>query len=118
MVSTASPHQAATGSTWTALSEPDDDPLRELEAQMRVLAGKGSSEDERAAAQDALLTALGGGYEPEVRLALVRGLAAHVDASLHSLLARHLEDIEEEARAFDDEVLRQRAETLRKQLEP
>jgi hypothetical protein len=118
---TNSPTQAGTASTRTVASAPEterhDDGVQELESQLRILAGAASSEDERAAAQDALLTALGGGYEPEVRLALVRGLSSHVDVSLYSLLERHLEDIEEEARAFGDEELRLRARELRERLE-
>ena len=67
---------------------------------------------------DALLTALGGGYEPEVRIEIVKRLLDKVDDSLHSLLAKHVRDIRDEARDFDKEELEKAAEKLLEQLEP
>ncbi len=59
-----------------------------------------------------------GGYDPEVRLEIVRGLLGNVDPMLHSLLARHLENIRDEARDFDKEALAEAAERLLRSLEP
>jgi hypothetical protein len=67
---------------------------------------------------DELLTDLGGGYEPDARLEMVLQLIERVDESLHSLLIAHLFDIADEARAFGEEDLAERAEQLVERLEP
>ena len=78
--------------------------------------------EEPVAADDAytdeLLTALGGGYEPEARLEMVLELVDRVDESLYSLLVEHLLDIADEARAFGEEGLARKAEQVIKRLEP
>jgi hypothetical protein len=67
---------------------------------------------------DGLLTALGGGYEPEERLDMVVQLMERVDQDLHSLLVAHLLDIADEARALGEDRLANRAEQLIRKLEP
>ncbi|MBI4240623.1 MAG: hypothetical protein HY613_02805, partial [Candidatus Rokubacteria bacterium] len=58
-----------------------------------------------------------GGYEPEVRLRIVRGLLGKVDVSLNSLLAKHLEDIRDEALELGKEELLKEVKRLLKSLE-
>ncbi len=61
---------------------------------------------------------LGGGYEPELRLRIVRVLVERVDLALHSVLAKHLEDMEVEAKDRGMQDLAGLANQLRNQLEP
>ena len=92
------------------------EPLEALERYMATLAAKASAET-KAEAEDALLTALSGGYEPEVRFRVVRALVGKVDAGLHSLLVEHLESIRSEAVDFGKDELAYEAERLLKSLE-
>jgi hypothetical protein len=96
----------------------DEDPLDAIERHLATVGKTGLSEEDRKASEDALLTALSGGYDPEVRLQIVRGLIGSVDPMLHSLLARHVEDILDEARDFEKTALASEAERLLKSLEP
>ena len=96
----------------------DSDVRKSLKRHFAVLADSSAKEDVRRDAEDALLTALGGGYDPKVRLGIVRGLLGNVDVALHSLLAKHLEDIRAEAREADNDDLAKEADRLLKQLEP
>ena len=64
------------------------------------------------------MNALGGGYEPERRIGIVKILAGQVDVALHSLLAKHLEDIRAEAREAGEVKLEKEADRLLKQLAP
>ena len=96
----------------------DEDPLDAIQRHLMILAGGSSLEEDLEASTDALLTALSGGYELEMRLAIARRLVENVDVSLHSLLAAHLEDIRSEAEAFDKLDLAQQAARLLKGLEP
>ena len=82
-----------------------------------VLDSGSASEDAVSESTDMLLTALGGGYEPETRFVIVKELLDHVDMDLRSLLMRHLEDIRDEARDFDKQELADRAEQLLQRLE-
>jgi hypothetical protein len=82
-----------------------------------VLAEGATDGEARKAAEDALLTALSGGYELEVRMRIVRALADRIDAGLRSLLASHLEDIRSEARDTGRNDLAEEAEGLLKKLE-
>ena len=75
-------------------------------------------EEARKDAEATLLTALGGGYEPDVRLRIIRGLVGNVDESYNSLLAKHLEDIKAEAEELGEKKLVKEAERLLKKLEP
>ena len=84
---------------------------------MATLARKDASPETKAEAEDALLTALSGGYEPEVRFRVVRALVGTVDAGLHSLLVEHLESIRSEAKDFGKDELAYEAERLLKSLE-
>jgi hypothetical protein len=88
-----------------------------IEEHLAVLAEAAADGEARKAAEEALLTALGGGYEPEVRMRIVRALADKVDAALHSLLAGHLEDIRSEARDAGKDDQAAEAEELLKKLE-
>ena len=76
------------------------------------------ADDDRKAAQGALFTALGGGYGPDRRLEIARALASRVDLSLHSPLAKHLEDIRAGAEELGRNDLAGEAEQHMKKLEP
>ena len=58
---------------------PDADIRKSLDRHFTVLIDSDASEDARADSRDALLTALGGGYEAKVRLRIIRGLVGNVD---------------------------------------
>ena len=88
-----------------------------LERHLAVIANASAPARARRISEDALLTALGGGYEPEVRLEIVRGLLGNVDVAYNSLLIKHLEDIRSEAMEFDNEKAVQEAARLLKNLE-
>ncbi len=96
----------------------DEDPQAAIERHLATVENTTFSGEDRLVSQDALLTPLSGGYDPEVRLEIVRGLLGNVDPMLHSLLARHLENIRDEARDFDKEALAEAAERLLRSLEP
>jgi len=66
---------------------------------------------------DELLTGLSGGYEPEVRLEMVKELLGQVDVALQSLLVAHLEDIRIEALDLGKEDLAQAARKLMERFE-
>lgn len=95
----------------------DDEPDRTLQRLIAVLANASAPARAREVARDALLTALGGGYDVEARLAIVEALAESIDVAYHSLLAGHLGDIREEALELDLAEIANRAETLRERLE-
>ncbi len=73
------------------------DPVTEIQRMLAVLANTSAPESAREVARDALLEALGGGYEVGLRLMVVEALVDVVDPAYHSLLARHLVDIRDEA---------------------
>ena len=89
-----------------------------LDRHLAVLTNPSAPEKARKISEDALLNALGGGYEPERRIGIVKILVGQVDVALHSLLAKHLEDIRAEAREAGDVKLDKEADRLLKQLEP
>jgi hypothetical protein len=89
-----------------------------IDRHLAILANVSAPEDARKVSEDALLTALGGGYEPEVRIQIVRGLLGKVDVAYNSLLAKHLEDIRLEAQEIGNEKVLQEAARLLKNLEP
>ncbi len=89
-----------------------------VERHLAVIANASAPPRARRTSEDVLLTALGGGYEPEVRLEIVRGLLGKLDIAYNSLLAKHLEGIRDEARDFDDETLALEATRLLKSIEP
>jgi hypothetical protein len=103
-----------------AAEEPDpmEDELGTLRRHLAVLGDASAPESARDASTDALLTALSGGYEPGVRIRIVKGLLENVDDSLTSLLVEHLKDIRDEARDFGVEALARTAEELLQRLEP
>ena len=62
---------------------------------------------------DYTFSTVGGGYEPELRLRIVRVLVDRVDLALHFVLAKHLEDIEVEAKDRSMRDLAGQAKQLR-----
>ncbi len=82
------------------------------------MANASAPEKARTVSREALLTALGGGYEPEVRLQIVRGLLGRVDVAYNSLLAKYLEDIRLEAQEIGNKKLAKEAIRLLKNLDP
>lgn len=91
---------------------------KSLERHLAILGDRAASDEVRKASQGALFTALGGGYGPDRRLEIARALVSRVDLNLHSLLAKHLEDIRAEAEELGREDLAAEAEQLMKKLEP
>ena len=89
-----------------------------MEHQLAILGDASSSAKLRERAESDLFTALGGGYEPEMRLRIAGGLIGRVDVAFHSLLAKHLEDIRTEAKELGNEDLLKEAERLLKSLKP
>ena len=94
-----------------------DDPIRAIHRQMAVLANASAPESAVEVARDALLEALGGGYELDVRVAIVEGMIETVDVAYHSLLAKHLVDIRDEAVEFGQDEIAEEASRLLKRLE-
>ena len=76
------------------------DPLREVSRHLAVLTDAGAPEETRRIAEDALLTALSGGYDADVRLRIANTLVDNVDVAYHSLILKHLESIRDEAMVF------------------
>jgi hypothetical protein len=117
---------ARTADTWEADTEiteehtavVTDDPLEDIEHHLAVLSNPSAHADALSVSVDALLTALGGGYDPEVRLEIVERLMDTVDIGLHSLLFDHLTDILAEVEDFGRENLALRAKALQNRLEP
>ncbi len=101
-----------------AAEEEEEDPLQAIERHLMILANGSSPQEDLGASTDALLTALSGGYEPEIRLQIVKGLLGQVDVAYESLLAEHLRDIRDEAMDFENEIVAKEAEKLLKRLEP
>jgi hypothetical protein len=95
-----------------------DDGLQTIHRHLAVLANHSATEKTLAISTDILLTALSGGYEPEVRIEIVKGLLDKADVSLISLLAEHVRDIRDEARDFDRRDLAEEAEKILNRLEP
>jgi hypothetical protein len=94
------------------------DTRKTIGRHLAMLANASVPESARKVSRDALLTALGGGYEPEVRLEIVRGLLGKLDVAYNSLLAKHLEDIRIEAQEFSNEKVAKEAMHLLKSLAP
>jgi hypothetical protein len=94
------------------------DTHKTIERHLVVIANASAPARARRTSEDALLTALGGGYEPEVRLEIVRGLLGNVDVAYNSLLIKHLEDIRSEAMEFGNEKAAKEANDLLKRLDP
>jgi hypothetical protein len=88
-----------------------------IERHLAIVAGNGASEDQLRASEDALLTALGGGYEADLRLQIVRRLAGTLDVAYNSLLAKHLEDIRLEAMELGNRKVADEAAQLLKNLD-
>jgi hypothetical protein len=94
-----------------------EDAAREVEGHLEVLRSRPASQQQRDAAVEAVLTALSGGYEPELRLEMVKALVNHAEDSYYSLLAEHIRDIRSEAEAFQKEELATAAQKLLERLE-
>jgi hypothetical protein len=86
------PEEAAESSP----AAPEED-LQILERHLAVVANRSAPESAVDVSTDALLTALSGGYGPEVRLKIVRGVLPRIDVAFEALLVGHLEEIRAEA---------------------
>lgn len=86
--------------------------LRQIHRDLKTIADRSATEAARKASMEALLAALGGGYEPAVRLRIVRTLASRGDAGLQSLLSGHLEGIVREARESGQPEIANQADQL------
>ena len=91
--------------------------IKDFERHLAVLTNASSPEKARIVSEQVLLTALGGGYDPQDRLRIIRVLMDEVEVPLHSLLSKHLEDIGNEAEELGMEALEKEAETLLKTFE-
>jgi hypothetical protein len=91
--------------------------FRPIEKHLSVLANESAPERATVVSTDALLTALSGGYEPEVRLEIVQALLDEIDVAYYDLLARHLEDIRTEALESGREALARAAAGVLDQIE-
>jgi hypothetical protein len=98
-------------------SEATLDEHETIERHLGVLANSSSSEEARKRSEDALLTALGGGYDPEVRLRIVRGLLGKIDVAYQSLLVNSLEDVRIEAEETGNTEVAKEAAGLLKNLQ-
>jgi hypothetical protein len=94
-----------------------EDERRILRRHLAVVANSAAPDAALDASMAALLTALGGGYEPEVRLEIVRRVLDRIDVAYYGLLARHLEDIRIEAQDLGLEDLDRQAAGLLESLE-
>jgi hypothetical protein len=89
-----------------------EESLRQIDRNLTIIADRSATEAARTASKEALLTALGGGYEPAVRLRIVRALASRGDVALHALLSRHLDGIRQEARESGQPEIARQADAL------
>ena len=99
-------------------SQPPATELDMIRGHLSLLAGGSAPDDAWDAARDALLTALSGGYDPELRLEMVKALAGKLDVAYDSLLVDHLRDIHQEAMDFEKKGVAQEAERILRQWEP
>ncbi len=97
---------------------PEPGSSRALLMHLSALSSRTSTPEQRRDAENALLTALGGGYEPSIRLQIVEQLIGKIDVAYNSLLARHLEDIRIDARESGDAELARKAGRILERLEP
>ncbi len=93
------------------------DPVRTVRRQMAVLSNPSAPDQARDVAREALLTALGGGFEVDLRLEVVAALLDNVDVAYRTLLEKHLVDIRDEAAELGQEAILKEAEGLLRQLE-
>jgi hypothetical protein len=98
-----------------APSVEEDDPLT-LQRHLAVLANPSAPGKAHVASRDALLTALSGGHDLDIRLDIAEALVGRLDAAFSGLLAVHLEDIRTEAVEFGQEDMARRAEGLLERL--
>ena len=96
----------------------EEDTAADFRSHIAILAGPSISAGDLETSIDALLTALSGGYGPDVRMEMVVALVPRIDESLHSLLAAHLRNVRDEALDFENDRLVWEAERLLKSLEP
>ncbi len=94
-----------------------DDPVATIRKHLAILAHPSASDKAIAVATGTLFEALGGGYELDLRLMMVDALIDTVDASLHSLLEKHLVDIRDAALELGQPELAKEAETLLKRVQ-
>ena len=84
-----------------------------LQRHLAVVTNSAAPDSALDVSMAALLTALGGGYEPEFRLKIVKGVLDRIDMAYYGLLAGHLEDIRAEAEDLGlDDLARQAAGLL------
>ena len=88
------------------------------EESLAMFRDASANEEAHKQAEDALLTALSGGYELSKRIEVVRVLIGNTDVSLHSLLAKHLVAIRDEAVETGEKEIAKDAERLLKRLTP
>ena len=88
-----------------------------LQRHLAVVANSAAPDSALDVSMAALLTALGGGYEPEFRLKIVKSVLHRIDVAYHGLLVGHLEDIRAEAEHLGLEDLTRQATGLLDRLE-
>ena len=96
--------------------EPED-PEVTVHRHLAVLTNNAAPEHAREVAIDSLLTALSGGFAPELRVEIVDTLIPSVDAAYLSLLAEHVWSVRFEARDFEDNALLDETRRLLRRLD-
>jgi hypothetical protein len=92
---------------------PTGDDRQILQRHLAVVTNSAAPDSALDVSMAALLTALGGGYEPEFRLEIVKRVLDRIDVAYYGLLAGHLEDIRTEAEDLGlDDLARQAAGLL------
>ncbi len=106
-----------------ALQKPDadrlagtDDDASAMRRHIAVLRNALAPERAVEVSTSALFTALSGGYDLEVRIEIATALLERIDVAYEALLAGHLRDIRDEARAFEKDGLARQAEELLERL--
>ena len=87
-----------------------------IDRHLGVLASPKAPEEVRRDSEEALLTALGGCYDPGIRLQVIRGLLDRVGEGLQALLIRHPQGIRMEARPAGRAVIVEEADRLLERL--
>ncbi len=98
--------------TEPSMEEAVDDLLEALDKHADTLSNPDATEEARKVAEDALLDALSGGYEPDVRLQVAASLTRQIDVAYFGLLEKQVVAIRDEARELKDEALVKSAEQL------
>jgi hypothetical protein len=88
-----------------------------IERHMAVVSNPSAPEKALTVSTNALLTVLSGGYDPGLRLEVIKVLLGRIDVAYYALLVGHLEEIRAEAEDFGNESLAREATSALRQIE-